>query len=232
MLYIAGGDEAGRGSMIGPLVTSLVVINKSNSKKLSRIGVRDSKLLTKRKREYLYDQIIDLAKEVKIDPINAEEINMAMQNGISLNELEAYHFARMVDELDTNISEVYLDSPDRIDYKFGIRVSKNSKKGMVLDVNKVKVKSKSLIKVISEHKADVKYPVVSASSIISKVNRDRMMDNISQEFGIDFRSGYPSDYKSVNNIRLNINKDELIKYVRLEWKTIKAIRQTKLRNFK
>ena len=45
-----------------------------------------------------------------------------MKNGISLNELEAVHFARLFDTIDQDISAVYLDSPDVIAEKFGIQV--------------------------------------------------------------------------------------------------------------
>ncbi len=44
-IIIAGGDEAGRGAVIGPLVVSMIAIGKGKEKKLSAIGVRDSKLL-------------------------------------------------------------------------------------------------------------------------------------------------------------------------------------------
>ena len=48
-LLICGIDEAGRGSVIGPLIIAGISIKHSNIKKLERIGVRDSKALTKKK---------------------------------------------------------------------------------------------------------------------------------------------------------------------------------------
>ena len=49
MKIIAGVDEVGRGSLIGPVYAAAVILNKSIDKKV----LRDSKLLTKTKREIL-----------------------------------------------------------------------------------------------------------------------------------------------------------------------------------
>ena len=52
-MIVCGVDDAGRGSMIGPLVISGVTINKKNIKKLKSIGVKDSKKLSSKTREIL-----------------------------------------------------------------------------------------------------------------------------------------------------------------------------------
>ena len=49
MIIIAGVDEVGRGSLIGPVYAAAVILNKSINKKL----LKDSKCLTKSKREIL-----------------------------------------------------------------------------------------------------------------------------------------------------------------------------------
>ena len=49
MKMIAGVDEVGRGSLIGPVYAAAVILNKSINKKL----LKDSKKLTKLKREIL-----------------------------------------------------------------------------------------------------------------------------------------------------------------------------------
>ncbi len=234
MIIIGGGDEAGRGPLIGPLILSLVLIKPSASIKLSDIGVRDSKMLSRKKRDLLYDQIKDIALDIKVDSIEAEEINNAMKSNISLNELEAVHFAKLFDSIseDTFVSKVYLDSPDRIAEKFGIRFGASSYKNTIVqNTNQRAKKGIKYTKVIAEHKADVKYPVVSAASIIAKVTRDIAMDEISNSLGIDLGSGYPSDHKAIDNLRSNLSNKELSKYVRTQWSTMKTIRQMKLRNF-
>jgi ribonuclease HII len=57
---ICGVDDAGRGSMIGPLVIAGISIDKKNISKLRKLGVRDSKKLSPKKRELLYKEIIKI----------------------------------------------------------------------------------------------------------------------------------------------------------------------------
>jgi len=236
-IIIAGGDEAGRGAVLGPLVVSLVSINEGKAKKLSEIGVRDSKMLSRKRREFLFDDIYSLAEDVRTYAITPEEINNAMRSNISINELEAIHFARLIDESEANPKKIYLDSPDVIPEKFGIRVSLISKKP--LKVNGVRRRekerssnaAKAVAKVIAEHKADVKYPVVSAASIIAKVTRDRAIEELEESLGFELGSGYPSDKTTVDMIRRNLDNERLLKHVRAEWKTLKLIRQLKIFEF-
>ncbi|MEM4588361.1 MAG: hypothetical protein QXW13_02495, partial [Nanopusillaceae archaeon] len=78
---------------------------------------------------------------------------------------------------------------------------------------------------IVEVKADKKYPIVSAASIIAKVIRDREIDRIKKETGIDFGSGYPSDEKTIKALKENY---EILKdYVRKTWFTVKKIKSEK-----
>jgi len=240
-IIIAGGDEAGRGAVLGPLVVSLVSINEGKAKKLSEIGVRDSKMLSRRRREFLFDDIYSLAEDVRTYAITPEEINNAMRSNISINELEAIHFARLIDESEANPKKIYLDSPDVIPEKFGIRVSLISKKLLKVNgVNGVRRREKSsgggnaakaVAKIIAEHKADVKYPVVSAASIIAKVTRDRAIEELEESLGFELGSGYPSDKITIDMIRRNLDNERLLKHVRAEWKTLKLIRQLKIFEF-
>ena len=53
MKILAGVDEVGRGSLIGPVYAAAVILNKSINRKL----LKDSKSLSKKKREELYSYI-------------------------------------------------------------------------------------------------------------------------------------------------------------------------------
>jgi ribonuclease HII len=197
-IIICGGDEAGRGAIVGPLVISLVSVKKSNLHRFSDVGVRDSKMLTPKSRDRLYDEIGGIAADVRVDKISPSEINDAMRNGISLNELEAVHFARLFDTINEDIRVVYLDSPDVVAEKFGIRFNMSSTKPT--KVVGVKVKQgggRDRIKVVSEHKADSRYPVVSAASVIAKVTRDREIKKLERALKIHLGSGYPSDNTTI-----------------------------------
>ena len=72
---IAGIDEAGRGPLAGPVVSAAVIIPIS----LQIPGISDSKKLSPKKRDYLYEKIYDLAVSVGIgivDPFEIDRINI------------------------------------------------------------------------------------------------------------------------------------------------------------
>lgn len=231
-MILCGGDEAGRGALVGPLVLSLVYVRKSRIHKLPEIGVRDSKLLSKNKRKTLYEDIMEIADEVKVDKISSEEINEAMRNEVSLNALEAMHFAMLFDKSSTNADVLYLDSPDVIAEKFGMRINiLASKPTKIFGIKSTRKKGVKYTNIIAEHKADSRYPVVSAASIIAKIERDNEMERINRLFNIEMGSGYPSDGKTIEVIKKNMKDIELNRYVRAYWKTLSNIKQTKLFNF-
>ena len=222
--------------MIGPLVVSVVSIQKGREGKLSRIGVRDSKMLTPRKREYLYEEIMSLAEDVKVYKISEAEINRAMAGGVSLNDLEALHFARLIDELGSAPARIFLDSPDVVSERFGIRVSLFSKSPLMVESSKRKRQKPAAgatepIRVVSEHKADIRYPVVSCASIIAKVTRDRELEALESQLGMPIGSGYPSDKNTIDVIKANLRNKVLGPYMRERWMTLKNIRQSRIEDF-
>ncbi|MFK7834613.1 MAG: ribonuclease HII [Sulfitobacter sp.] len=80
-LRIAGVDEVGRGPLAGPVTAAAVVLDPARIPE----GLNDSKKLTKRARERLYDEIMEVA-EVSIAHASVEEID-------ALNILRASHLA-------------------------------------------------------------------------------------------------------------------------------------------
>jgi len=76
---------------------------------------------------------------------------------------------------------------------------------------------------ISEHKADRKYPIVSAASIMAKVRRDAAISALWEEYG-NFGSGYvtdPSTIRFLKEWRRTHNYYPPI--VRKSWKTLREI---------
>jgi len=69
--YLAGVDEAGRGPLAGPVVAAAVIFRKSTFIK----GVNDSKLLTEKQREALYDKIISSALSYSVSIVEHEVID-------------------------------------------------------------------------------------------------------------------------------------------------------------
>ncbi|MBW2969461.1 ribonuclease HII [Candidatus Woesearchaeota archaeon] len=181
MVVLCGVEEAGRGPVIGPLVMCGVLIDEKDEDKLIAIGAKDSKLLTPKTREILFDQIKGMVKEYKIIIIPPAEIDKTLLSKDSnLNWLEADTSITLINALKPDVAILDCPSTNITAYR---------------DYVKTKLKNKK-IKVIAEHKADVKYPVVSAASILAKVTRDREIEKLKKKIGMDFGSGYPSDART------------------------------------
>ena len=81
--------------------------------------------------------------------------------------------------------------------------------------------------IVSKHKADEIYPVVSAASIIAKVKRDNNIKILRNKYG-DFGSGYLSDRKTTSFLKDWIkNNKEYPDCVRKSWKPAKRIKNEK-----
>jgi len=181
MALILGIDEAGRGPAIGPLVICGVTIDARDEKKLREIGTRDSKELTPRARELLYGEILKIIKQHKLIVIPPQEIDDAvLSDSDNLNWLEARKSAQIINEL--KAATAYLDCPSNNIGKYSGYIAKHITKK---------------IKLVAEHKADAKYPVVSAASILAKVTRDREIEKIKEDIGVDFFARNFRKYPSI-----------------------------------
>jgi ribonuclease HII len=206
-VLVAGVDEAGRGCVIGPLVVAGVVVSDEKLSDIAALGVKDSKLLTPKKRSMLFQEITNLVQDFKIIKIPPAEIDKAVDCQIplhKLNRLEAKTMAQIVEHLSPN--KVYVDAADIIEERFATHISE------CLSIKP---------KIISKHKADQLYPIVSAASIIAKVERDKELELLKNEFG-DLGSGYLHDKKTKTFLVewLKTNKD-YPPCVRKSWKPAK-----------
>lgn len=210
MATIAGVEEAGRGPVIGPLVMCGVLVEEKDEAKLKSIGAKDSKLLTPRTREMLYEQISTMVKQYEVVIIPPKEVDDALRSpALNLNKLEAVHSAKILNKLKPGKALLDCPSNNPKEYTAYLRQHLDNKK----------------MKLIAEHKADVKYTVVSAASIIAKVTRDREIEKIKQSIGIDFGSGYPSDEKT--QMFLKKNWDKYPDIFRKTWASYKAVMKGK-----
>jgi ribonuclease HII len=202
---VGGVDEAGRGCIIGPLVVAGVSLKERAIKKLIEFGVKDSKVLSPSRRRFLYDQIVKIGEHVVSFQIQPDEIDKYVKRGKKyrkLNYLEAIYMAKIVDKL--KAGRVYIDASD-ID---PVRFSNN-----VLESLNFKTS------VIAEHHADSIYPVVSAASIIAKVERDWAIDELRKRHG-DFGSGYPSDPRTIDYLSKWVKEYEYLpNFSRKSWKS-------------
>ena len=93
-MQICGVDEAGRGSMLGPLVVAGISISKSKVNLLKKLGVRDSKKLSSTARERLYKKIIEIVDDYYVVRIPPRIIDKSVSTH-SLNHLEAKYMAKV-----------------------------------------------------------------------------------------------------------------------------------------
>ena len=100
ILRIAGLDEVGRGSLAGPVVAAVVVLPQGGVVE----GAGDSKKISRRKREQLYDEILTEALEVQFGSASAQEIdktNILLATGLAMK--------RALDQLAEQPDHVVID---------------------------------------------------------------------------------------------------------------------------
>ena len=156
--FVAGVDEVGRGPLAGPVVTAAVVLPED----FDVLGVDDSKKLSEKRREELYDQILDrclaygigMANHEVIDEINIlQATKKAMKEAITACDLQLR--VKEGGAADAHIDFVLIDA----------------------------VTLEGLDK--PQHavvKGDAKVLAIAAASIVAKVTRDRMMVEYAKEY--------------------------------------------------
>jgi ribonuclease HII len=193
-----------------------VCFEKSNLDTLAKIGVKDSKKLTSKRRSELAKIIKENCVSYKTIIVDAQEIDEREKKRISLNKLEEIKMAEILNDLQPDI--IYIDAADVNEERF-----KSSIKQQL---------EYSPKKIVSKHKADDLYPIVSASSIIAKDLRDNIIEDLQKKYGF-FGSGYPSDIRSIEFLREWVKKKKSVPhFARQSWETTKKIVREELSNTK
>ncbi len=216
---ILGIDDAGRGPVIGPMILAGCLIEKSKARELSKLGVKDSKQLTQKRREFLEGEIKESAEDIEVSVCSPKEIDSWNDKGLKLNELEAEHCAKIIDKLNSRLLEknktkkkvkVILDCPSVSLVKWR-------------DFLMTKIKELSNLDISCEHKADVNHPAVAAASVLAKCQREREMGKLRKKYGDKIGSGYTSDTLSVEFLKKNHHKFKDDGIFRKSWETWKRI---------
>ena len=163
---LIGIDEAGRGPLLGPVSVGAVMINRGLLKKIKKQGrlkgLNDSKKLSEKMREKLFEKISDLEKEgilkfavtlVSEKVIDKKGISFAIRSGLEKNLKK---LTAGLSREDFNNLQILLDGGLRAPAEF-----KNQK---------------TIIR------GDSKEPVISAASIMAKVTRDRFVVKLSKKY--------------------------------------------------
>lgn len=157
---ILGIDEAGRGPWAGPLVVGAAILGG-----VVIDGLTDSKKLTKKRREVLYDEIVERATSFGTGWVSADELDV-----IGMSQALVLATKRAVEKINAPYTEIIIDGTVNF----------------LADTGKGKY-------VQTMAKADLLVPSVSAASILAKVERDRFMseqDEIYQGYGFGSHAGY------------------------------------------
>ena len=212
-MLIAGVDEAGRGPVIGPLVVCSVAIAKKDLPLLEKVGVKDSKYLSSKKRQEVYDWFFEKLPENSWDCsviiCSAEDIDAAVAHN-GLNILETELFADALNGLSSSTKQnisIINDACDVNCERFSNRIATKLNNWPWVNSS-----------IESYHKADENYLIVGLASIIAKQTRDNAIKNIEEKLGFSIGSGYPSDKYTISALELLLEK-EPHEDVRWSWKT-------------
>ena len=160
---VCGCDEAGAGPLAGPVYAAAVVLPRE----LIIPGLNDSKKLTPKKRDALYDQIIAQAAAWAVAWVGPEEIDATDILSARMNAMQ-----RAIDKLQTAPDLALLD---------GNR--DHGRAGAVTTPHIMLVKGDSLS------------ASIAAASILAKVSRDRYMEEMAvqyPQYAFEKHKGYPT----------------------------------------
>lgn len=174
---LAGGiDEAGRGPLAGPVVAACVVLGRD----FDVMGIDDSKKLSEKKREELFESIKEKALAYGVGIVDnkvIDEINILQATKKAMKEAAEEASAMLTERTGERIEMLLLDA---------------------VSLEDVDIPQMPIIK------GDAKSISIAAASIIAKVTRDRMMYEYHEEYphyGFDSNKGYgtKAHYKGIED---------------------------------
>lgn len=155
--YIVGIDEVGRGPVAGPVYVCAVAIPEDLYKKTKWVGLTDSKLMTPKSRDKWYERAVELEKEGKIQFALARKSALQIdQQGIAVCIKSCVNMTLKKLGLDPRQCDVRLDGG--------------------LKAPLVYKKQQTIIK------GDRKEKAISLASVIAKVSRDRLMEQLHKQY--------------------------------------------------
>lgn len=151
-LHVAGVDEAGKGPLAGPVTAGAVIIHK---KEQAVDGVRDSKLMTQRQREQVFQNICEQSSAFGVGIVSAEEIDNL--------------------GIDFAVKKAMLLALQQIEQKIGSKLN-------YIIVDGAKTKGLNTYSAQRILKGGLYHYSISAGSILAKVTRDRIMKEINDQY--------------------------------------------------
>lgn len=195
-------DKYPASAVIGPLVIAGISMDPRHENHLRKMGVKDSKLLSPKRREALAEAIEKIARDVVVIKVGPCKIDNFRKTGVNLNQIEGMKMADITNYIKPD--KIYIDSPDTNIPKFQKFLER-----MITHPHEM----------VLEHHADSKYMSVAAASIIAKVNRDKDIEELREKHG-NIGSGYTSDPVTIGWMERWIeNNKDFPDFVRSSWIT-------------
>jgi len=203
-MKIVGVDEAGKGPVIGSMFVAGVMIDETSLRRIGNMGVRDSKVISLKRRELLAVRIRKIC-DCFVHEITATQID-ELRRIMTMNEIVMKAHAHVLRNLKPDCA--YIDASDVDASRFAESVTRES----------------GVVNVVAEHKADKTRPIVSAASIIAKVARDKWIRELEERVGLKIGSGYPSDPTTREFLRSWVCEyGQLPDFARHSWKTAQNV---------
>jgi ribonuclease HII len=195
------------------MVIAGVVLDEKSEKELKKLGVKDSKQLSPKRREVLAEEIEKRARNIVVIRVPACKIDSYRAKKINLDRIEAIKMADIINVC--NADKFYIDS---------LGVNTNRFKNMIVEY----LQNKNPDMVV-ENYADDNYTVVGAASIIAKTSRDEVIAQIEREVGEPIGVGYSHDSRTVKLVEgLVRSGKKLPVWVRKSWVTTQVIQENSL----
>ena len=160
---VAGIDEVGKGSWAGPLVVGIAIVNHE-AFTVDELVARDSKMLSEKKREQLFDVIVSQCSAWSLGIVEASECD-----DLGMSEAQRLATRRALEALEVQVDAIVADG-------------------------KWDFVSPLVPRVLMQVKADSVSASVAAASVLAKVSRDRMMRNYAVQYphwNFEGSKGYP-----------------------------------------
>jgi ribonuclease HII len=202
--WVLGIDEAGRGSVVGPLVVGGFFVPADRLASLAGLGAADSKALTPAQRRAAYARLREAGTRHHVT-LSPSQIDEAVAIG-GLNELEARAFGALVRRTRPEIA--YVDACDPVAERFGRTVARHAS---------------TETRIVACHHADRDLPVVGAASIVAKVLRDAALARLRRTLGPELGSGYPSDRRTRAFVAEALRRGDPPAWLRASWRTTQAL---------
>lgn len=206
---IAGIDDATKCPCIGSIFLAGVASDRKVLRRWKADGVKDSKLLSRAKREALGREIMESALAFTIREITPQMIDDKTMN---LNEWEMRIVLGIIHGLSAidGLGRIYIDNWEVSEAHFFRRL------GEIAGLEQ----GNDSVLLIPEHHADENHIVVGAASILAKNGSDRQYDEYREIYG-DFGSGSPGDPATRRFVWTHRKNPPPI--IRRSWKTFKDL---------